>query len=137
MHLVHEDDGAASGAARVLGGGHDVLDFANAAEHRAEGHELGMGAARDQARQRRLAAARRTPQDHRAELIVLDGHAQRLAGTEQSLLADEFVERARAHALGERRAGRRMSRGFEWCEEAHDFLVGCCGPAALARGFIQ
>ncbi|MEZ5394940.1 MAG: hypothetical protein R2724_19235 [Bryobacterales bacterium] len=42
------------------------------------------------------------PQNHRPELVALDLVAQRLAGREQVLLADVFVERARPHALGER-----------------------------------
>ena len=57
----------------------------------------------DDARQRRLAGARRSPEDDRLQAIALDRFAQRLAGREQLLLADELVERARTHALGERR----------------------------------
>ena len=106
MHFVHENDGAPPGAPRVLGGGHHVLDFADAAEHGAEGHEFGMRAARDQARQSGFAAAGRSPQNHRAEFVALDGHAQGLAGAQQFLLADELFERARAHAFGERAASR-------------------------------
>ena len=60
------------------------------------------------------------------------------ARTEQRLLADEFVQRARAHAFGQRRAGRGSVRRFEWSEKAHDFLVVAdCASAALPRGLIQ
>ena len=124
MHFVHEDDGAASGAAGVFGGGHHVLDFADAAEHRAEGHEFGVRAAGDQARQRGLAAAGRSPEDHRAEVIALDGYAQRLAGAEQCLLAGELLEGARAHALGERRVGGGRVFGFELAKRLMAFLRG-------------
>jgi hypothetical protein len=44
-----------------------------------------------------------SPQDDRLQQIPLDGFAQRLAGREQILLADELVERARPHPFGERR----------------------------------
>jgi hypothetical protein len=35
-------------------------------------------------------------------LVVFDLLAERFAGAEEFFLTDEFVERARAHALGER-----------------------------------
>ena len=47
--------------------------------HRAERHELASGGGRDQAGERRLAGARRSPEDHRARNAALDGLAQRLA----------------------------------------------------------
>ena len=102
MHLIDEYDGALSQAMRVLGGGHHVLDFADAAEHGAEGHEFGLRAARDQPREGGFAAAGRTPQNHGAEIVALDGYAEGLAGTQQFLLAGELLEGAGAHAFGER-----------------------------------
>ncbi|MEA2492593.1 MAG: hypothetical protein QOJ29_504, partial [Thermoleophilaceae bacterium] len=47
---------------------------------------------------RRLATARWPVQNHRVRARLLDGRAQRRALAEQVLLADELVERARAHA---------------------------------------
>ena len=64
----------------------------------------------DQPRQRRLAGARRAPEDDRLQAVVLDRLAQRTARAEQRLLADELVERARAHALGERCRARAYRR---------------------------
>ena len=65
----------------------------------------------DDARQRRLAGAGRSPEDDRAQAIVLNRLAQRPAGRQHLILADDVVERARPHALGERRGridgGRR------------------------------
>src|SRR5438045_397110 len=57
------------------------------------------------ARQRRLARARGTPEDDRLQQIALDGFAQRPAACEKVALADEFVERARTHPLGQRGGG--------------------------------
>ena len=62
------------------------------------------------ARERRLAGARRPVEDHRVRAAGLDRRAQRRALAEQVLLADEVVERARAHARGERPV-RRPRRG--------------------------
>ena len=59
--------------------------------------------ARDQARQRRLAGAGRAPEDDRAQPVMVDGLAQRPAGSRERFLADELVQRARPHPLGERR----------------------------------
>jgi len=47
-----------------------------------------------------FAGARRAPEDHRGGIIAFDLHAQRFAGADEVLLPDEFVERARAHAVG-------------------------------------
>ena len=53
-------------------------------------------------RQRGLAGAGRPPEDERADIVALDLRAQRLARTDQVLLADEFIERPRTHAVGQR-----------------------------------
>src|SRR5215467_7589122 len=80
----------------------------------------------DKARERGLAAAGRTPEKHRADVVAFDLQAQRLAGAKKFFLADEFVERARAHALGERlvRGGDVSVHGGgrEFGEEAHRIL---------------
>ena len=119
MHFVHEDDGAPAVATRAFGLRHHFLDFLDAGEHGAEGNEFGVRAPGDDPRERRLAAAGRAPEEHRAELVALDLRAQRLAGAEQLFLADEFVERLRAHAVGERPAGLRRFFGIESAEERH------------------
>ena len=47
-------------------------------------------------------------------LAGFEGDAQRLARSQQVLLSDHFVQRARAQLLGERRGGvRRFSRAGE------------------------
>ena len=122
MHFVHKHDGAAAGATRVFGGGHDVLNLANTGKNGAVGDKFGMRAARDQSCERGLAAAGRAPENHRAEIVGFDGGAQRLTGSKQRLLSGELLERARAHAFGERRAGRG-DFGFDFGEKAHGRLA--------------
>ena len=56
----------------------------------------------DDARERRLARARRPVEDDRRDLVHLDHAAQEVAAPDRLLLADEFVEIARAHAARER-----------------------------------
>ena len=79
-----------------------------------------LGDAGDDLGQRGLAHARRAPEDDRAGIVALDLQPQRLAGPEHVLLADELVERARAHAVGQRRGPvRRLIRATNWIEQAH------------------
>ncbi len=109
MNFVDEDDGARAVLAGAVGIAHDLLDFLDAGEHGGKLDEVGLGDAGDDLGKRRLAGAGRAPEDHRGGIIALDLHAQRLARTDQVLLPDEFVERARAHAIGER--ARALSGG--------------------------
>jgi hypothetical protein len=93
-------------------------DLAHAGNALGDGAEVARTRRRalgDDARERRLAGARRPPEDDAADGVLLDQLAQRLAGPEQVLLADVLVERARPHARGERRvraggAARRRPR---------------------------
>jgi hypothetical protein len=82
---------------------HRLADVLDAGEHRRERDELGVEGLRHQARQRRLADARRAPQDHRMRRLRFEGQAQRLARPEQIRLPDHLVERARPHQFGQRR----------------------------------
>src|SRR6266566_5179806 len=66
---------------------------------------------RDEARKRGFSATGRAPEKHGAEVVAFDLNAQRLAGPEKFFLADEFIKRARPHALGERLVGGRHA-GF-------------------------
>src|SRR5256884_8239975 len=102
-----EDNGAVAGGRFVFGGGHDLLDFLDAGEDGAEGDELGVRDASNEARKRGFAAAGRSPEQHRADVVAFDLRAQRLSRAEKVFLVDEFVEGARAHALGERLVGSR------------------------------
>src|SRR6202142_559942 len=123
VDLVDEQQRAAPELAVALGLGHDGLDFLDAAEHGAEGDEIGPRDAGDEAGQRGLADAGRSPQNDRAELAAFDLRAQRLRRAEDVLLAAEVLKAIRAHALGERTAlvhsGSCLGRRRGVVEEAH------------------
>ena len=142
VDLVHEDDGAPAGALPpVLRRGHHLLDLLDAGEHRAEGHEARLRQLRDHARQGGLARPRRPPQDDRLEHVPFDRETQRRARREDVLLADDVVERARAHPLGQRRSargrarfGRREALVLGIAEQtAHDERGSALDPPARCR----
>ena len=64
-------------------------------------HERGMRGVRDDGGERRLAAAGRAVEDGGGHAVGLDGAAQKPPRADDVALADEFVERARAHAVGQ------------------------------------
>src|SRR5262249_50406139 len=93
----------------VLG---DLDRFANvldAREHRRERDELRVEDLRHQARERRLAASRRPPQDHRMGLPRLDREPQRLARGDPVAMADYGIYRLWTEALGKRRPRLRLA----------------------------
>jgi hypothetical protein len=88
----------------------------------AERYEPRLRRVGDDSRERRLAGARRPPEDDRLEQVALDRLAQRPAGCQQLFLADEFVEGPRTHPLGQRRAGLGgAGGGFFGKERVHGF----------------
>src|SRR5207302_6728623 len=103
VDLVDEKDGALAGLCRAQAG---FLDVAPQVGHpgtdRAERDEVRRGHPGDQPRQRRLAATPWSPEDHRANPILLDGAAQLVLRTDQVLLPHKLLERARPHSGGER-----------------------------------
>ena len=119
VDLVHEEDRPLSAAA-TLGFrlGHHLADLLDARHHRRERHEAGARHVGQEARQRGLAGAGRPPEDHRVELALLEGTAQRLAGLGELRLADDLVEARRAHAVGQR-GGRLRGGGRRRVEEIH------------------
>ena len=119
VDFVDEDDGAKASAGFLFGFGHDFFYFFYAAGDSAEGDEFGFGEAGDEARESGFAAAGRSPEEHRGEIVGFDLDAERFAGAEEFFLADEFVEGAWAHALGERLEGRGGFGFGEAGEEAH------------------
>ena len=62
---------------------------------------------RDQPRQRRLADARRPPEDERRNAVLGDRPPQEPVGADDRLRALDLVERARPHPVGERRRAAR------------------------------
>ena len=101
MDFVEKQHGVARAAQRTrpFDHGANVLD---AGQNRRQGDEFGIGATRDQARERGLAGARRSPQNHRVRSCGFQRLAQGRAGTQQMRLADEFIERLRTQPVGER-----------------------------------
>jgi hypothetical protein len=91
----------------------ELAQLLHPSEHGRERDKLRACAARDHARERRLAGSGRPPQDQRRQPIALDELAQRLTARKQRLLPDDLVDAARAHALGERRgvAAERTAAG--------------------------
>src|SRR5207245_1794044 len=102
VNFIDEDDGAIAGFGFQFGSGHDFLDFLDAGQDRAERDEAGFGEPRNQTSESGFPAAGGAPEKHGAEMVRFDLNAERFAGAEEFLLADEFVKRAWAHALGER-----------------------------------
>ena len=66
MDFVDEDDGARAVLLGPFRVGHDLLDFLDPSEHGGKFDELRLGHVRDDLRQRRLARARRPPENHGA-----------------------------------------------------------------------
>ncbi len=122
VNFVDEDDGARAVLPRPLGVGHDLLDLFDPGQHGGKFDELRLGHVRDDLRERGLARARRSPEDDRAGVVAVDLGAQRLAGADQMLLPDVFIERARTHAVGQRTSRIGRAAGVRnGLEKAHQF----------------
>jgi len=131
VNFVDKNDGALGGVGFALGLGHDLFDFLDAAEDGAEGNEFAAGDAGDDAGESGFAAAWRSPEEHGAETIGFDLQAKRFAGAEEFFLTDEFVESARAHALGEGlQSGGSVVGAAEGGEETHGKSVAQMGEGA-------
>ena len=84
------------------------------AEDGGELDEGGLGGVGDDFGEGGFADAGRAPEDHGGGVVALDLDAERLAGGEEMLLADELIEGAGAHALGERRGDGVGCEVREW-----------------------
>src|SRR6266403_2983113 len=122
VDFVDEDDGAKAGAGFFSGFGHDFFYFFYAAGDSTEGNEFAFGEAGDEARESGFAAAGRSPEEHGGEVVGFDLNAEGFAGAKEFFLADEFVEGAGTHALGERLEGRGGLGFGEAREKAHVYL---------------
>src|ERR1700690_4069626 len=114
---------------------HYLFDLLDAAGHRGELNEAGLRRFGNDLGQRGLAHARRTPEDHRARIVALDLHAQRLSWADKMLLAEQFVEAARPHPFRQRRpsgvwrfGGEMWNFGLD-VEEAHRRAPRCFDAA--------
>lgn len=127
VDFVDEDDGADAGAGAAFGFGHDFFDFFYAAEDGAEGDEFAFRETSDEASESGFAAAGRAPEEHGAKIVRFNLDAEGFAGAEEFFLADEFVEGAGAHALGERLQARGGFRFRHAGEEGHGNSLGDLG----------
>ena len=100
VNLIDEEDGAGAEFRRFFGVDHDLLDLLDAGEDGGELDEAGAGDVGDDAGEGGLADSGRSPEDHGGGVVALDLDAEGLAGGEDVLLADVFVEVAGAHAVG-------------------------------------
>src|SRR5688572_364354 len=111
MDLVDEDDGLRAARltrfARFLHQRPDVLDRGGGGRERDESRPRGLG---DDARQRGLPRAGRTPEDHRRDAVALDGVAKKAALAEDLLQPDDVIERGGAEALRQRSIGTGVAR---------------------------
>ncbi len=102
MHLVDEQERALPGLTPRAGCVEDLLEVGDAGEHGRELDEFEIGRMREQARDRGLAGAGRTPENERAERARADHAGQRAIRPEQVILAHDFPERLRTQLVGER-----------------------------------
>ena len=125
VDLVDEQDRAHPPAAALdVRLGDDLPDLLYAGQHRREGDEPRAGDARHQRGERRLARAGRPPQDHRVQVAALERGAQHAARPEQVLLADDLIERARPHPVGERPRRCRTRGAGGLLEQLHGYVRG-------------
>jgi hypothetical protein len=109
VDLVEEEHGGAVALARPLD---HRPDLGAPGFDRAVLLVGGAAGAGDDPRQRRLARAGRAVEDHRVQLPALDRPPQRRAGCEQRALADDLLERLRAHPHRERFAAAGLARAL-------------------------
>ena len=102
VDLVDEQDGLFPKAAALVRLFHHFLDLLDAAGDGGEIDEARFRMVRDDPCQRRLAYARRTPEDHGRHCVLLDDAAQHSALPEQMLLPYDLVDRLGTHAGRER-----------------------------------
>ena len=104
MNLVYEEDCALAPAPVLTRARNRLAHVFDAGEDCGERDELSVVALCEQARERRLARARRAPEDERWQRTRAREQATHDASlADELLLPNELRERARAHALGERR----------------------------------
>ena len=101
VNFVHKDQRALAVTPVFLGLLHYGADLADAAGHGGKVDEGRFRMPRDDARQRGLAHARRTPEDHGGEMIAFDQAGKHLAGAQQVTLAHKFVQRAGTKPCGQ------------------------------------
>jgi hypothetical protein len=104
MDLINEQDRLSPGRAQTIHGcSDDPAHLGDIAFHATNPDEFCVRHLRNDAGQRGLAGAGRPGKNHRRQSIGFNGTAQQLARPQDVLLADEFIERVRAHPRCKRR----------------------------------
>ena len=92
VDLVDEQDGRLSGEGEPVARlSHQRPDLGDAAHDGGYGHEACPGCVRQDPREARLAASRRTPEEEGPEVAALQGAAERPALADQALVTDDLV----------------------------------------------
>ncbi len=103
VYLIDEQDGLAVVQLPLALGRLDGVAYRlHARQHRVDGQEPGLGGVGYDARQCRLAGARRTREYYRRQPVALYGAAQQAARADDVVLAYEFIEPARPHPVRQR-----------------------------------
>jgi len=101
VDLVDEEQGAVAHLAALLGRVEHLAQIGDAGENGRERLENEFGAVRQQTRNRRLAAARRAPQDHRGDWPLRHHAADRPLRAQQMILPDDVGEPFRPQPVGQ------------------------------------
>ena len=100
VDLVDEEDRSPARPLELLPGLFDDLpDLLDPGEHRRKGDEVGLRLAGDDLGQGGLAGARRPPEDHGKEAVLLDGLAQQPSLFQDVGLTHIFLEGFRPHPV--------------------------------------
>ena len=102
VNFVDEQQRAAAGLPPFARRLEYLAQIGNSGKHRRQRLEFEVGAVRQQARDRRLPAAGRAPQDQRRQLSVCDHPPDRAVGAEQVILTDNLSEAFRPQPVGQR-----------------------------------
>ena len=127
MDLVDEQQGALTRLPRLLGLGEHLFEVGHAREHRADRHEAHAHSVGEQARDARLAGARRSPQHHARKLSRRHHPPDRAVGSTVrcSCPITSSSERGRR-----RSASGASSRGPSGAESLGEFVAEqICHPA--------
>ena len=102
VDLVDEEQRALAHLAALPGRLEHLAQIGDPGENGRERLEDELGAVRQEARDRRLAAARRAPQDHRGELPARHHAPDRPLRAQQMILPDDVGEALRPQPVGQR-----------------------------------
>ena len=129
MDLVHEQKRALTGAGGIARGGEGGFQIGNAGKDGGDRRKAHLHVIGQKARERGLAGAGRSPQDHGRKAPRRHHAANGAFGASQVILPDDFIDRAGAEAIRQGRVAGRFGRGGgrrQATEEIrHAAYIGC------------